>query len=142
MRLFVAVLGALLYATACSDTPANPSDFSCEDTRQVEVWRARIFGNFSAGARIAQARDERNPDVTLRQMRDLHLQLRNYFLSEPMPTCMREAIRIYVDGTEALQAEDSELLTSMQHMSATIDRFGIAVASAKPEWAQRQDPAP
>ena len=142
MRLFVAVLGAILYATACSDTPANPSDFLCEDTRQVEVWRAHIFENFAAGARIAQARDERNPDATLRHMRDLHLRLRNYFLSEPMPTCMREAIRIYVDGTEALQAEDSKLLAAMQQMSATVDRFGLAVAAAKPEWAKRQDLAP
>lgn len=108
----------------------------------MNVWRARIFENFTTGARIARDRDERNPDATLRQLSELHLQLRKYFLSEPMPTCMRAAIQIYVDGTEALQGENPKLLTGMQHMHVTVERFGQAVAAAKPEWAQAQGPAP
>ncbi len=65
-------------------------------------------------------------------MRDLHLQLRDYFQSEPMPVCMRAAIRIYVDGTHALQDKDSDMTAAMRHMSATIDRFSQAVQAAQP----------
>ena len=128
----VLALGAMSGIVACNAQPVYPSDYSCDDKGQLAVWRARIFENFSAGARIANDHDTRNPTVALRQMRDLHVQLRHYFQSEPMPACMRAAIRIYVDGTEALQAKDSDMLAAMRHLNATIDRFSQAVEAAQP----------
>ncbi len=128
----VLALGAMYGIVACNAPPVYPSDFSCDDKVQLAVWRARIFENFSAGARIANDRDAHNPGVALRQMRDLHLQLRDYFQSEPMPACMRAAIRIYVDGTDALQDKDLDMLAAMRHMNATIDRFSQAVEAAQP----------
>ena len=49
-----------------------------------------------------------------------------------MPACMRGAIRIYVDGTEALLGKDSDMQAAMKHMGATIDRFSQAVEAAQP----------
>jgi hypothetical protein len=56
----------------------------------------------------------------------LHLQLRHYFMTEPMPGCMRQAMRIYVDGLEPLKRSgdrDKDLQDLMRNVATTVNRF-------------------
>lgn len=68
----------------------------------------------------------------------LHLQLRHYFMTEPMPGCMRQAMRIYVDGLEPLKRSgdrDKDLQDSMRNLATTVNRFANAMRTAMPLWA-------
>lgn len=68
----------------------------------------------------------------------LHLQLRHYFMTEPMPGCMRQAMRIYVDGPEPLKRSgdrDKDLQDLMRNVATTVNRFANAMRTAMPLWA-------
>lgn len=140
--LLLLVWSLMLLAACSRPPPANAAQaFSCEDARQLRVWRARIGDNFAAVEHLTSAHDPEaaDPLATVRRMRDLHLQLRQYFLTEPMPDCMQHAVRIYVDGLEPLERSgdrDKDLMASMRNVSTTVDRFTEAVRAAKPQWAQ------
>lgn len=145
--LFLLVWSLMLLAACSRPPPANAAHaFSCEDARQLRVWRARIGDNFAAVEHLTSAHDPEaaDPLATVRRMRDLHLQLRQYFLTEPMPDCMQHAVRIYVDGLEPLERSgdrDKDLMASMRNVSTTVDRFTEAVRAAKPQWAQEAQEA-
>ena len=144
-RRFISILSFVvvtLSLVACDESAMRSSDFSCNDMHQLSTWRTRVFNNFSAVGAIANAHDgqAKDPEITLRRLRDLQLQLGHYFLNEPMPDCMHEAIRIYVDGTRRLQKSDDHLLVAMKQFQVTVNRFTEAVQIAKPEWAQQTTP--
>ncbi|MBD9408427.1 hypothetical protein IB236_24105 [Acidovorax sp. ACV02] len=133
----------LVLLAACSKSPrANfPQSFSCEDAPQLRIWRARIADNFATLLQVTSAHDPERADPLplLRQMRHLHLQLREYFMTESMPDCMQEAVRIYVEGLEPLARSgdrDKELSAAMHDVGSTVDRFAEAVKTAMPLWAR------
>jgi len=133
---------SVVLLAACLEPPAaNVSQaFSCEDARQLRIWRARIRDNFAAVEQLTSAHDPEAVDTlaTIRRMRDLHLQLRQYFMTEPMPDCMQKAVRIYVEGLEPLQRSgDSakDLQNAMRNVATTVDSFADAVRTAMPLWA-------
>ncbi len=145
--LLLLVWSLMLLAACSRPPPANAAQaFSCEDARQLRVWRARIGDNFAAVEHLTSTHDTEaaDPLATMRRMRDLHLQLRQYFLTEPMPDCMQHAVRIYVDGLEPLARSgerDKDLLASMRNVGTTVDRFTEAVRAAKPQWAREAQEA-
>ncbi|RZJ15501.1 MAG: hypothetical protein EON50_01605 [Acidovorax sp.] len=135
------VWSVVLLAACFEPPPANVSQtFSCEDVRQVQIWRARIRDNFAAVQQLTSAHNPEAADAlaTIRGMRDLHLRLRQYFMTEPMPDCMQQAVRIYVDGLEPLERSGDrvkDLQDSMSNVATTVDRFADAVRTAMPLWA-------
>ena len=136
-------LGVALSLASCEEKPLPLGAFSCDDVRRLNIWRARVFDNFSAAGAIANAHDPqaKNPDITARRLRDLQLQLAHYFQNEPMPDCLQKAIRIYVDGARELQKDNGNLLVVMKRYQVTVDRFTEEVSIAKPEWVQDTAPA-
>ncbi len=137
-------IAVALSLVSCDETPMPYPEFSCDETRLLDAWRARVYESLSAGVDIADAHDPnaKDPAITLRRLRDVQLQLGHYFQTEPMPECMRKAIRIYVDGTQALQRNGGSLPVAMKQMDVAANGFYEAVQIAKPEWAREGTPAP
>jgi hypothetical protein len=143
----VLMLLLTLLAACFESPPANlQKSFSCENAPQLRIWRARIADNFATLMQLTNAHDPETADPLplLRRMRDLHLQLRQYFMNEPMPDCMQEAVRIYVDGLAPLAHSgdrDKEMSAAMHDVGSTVDRFAEAVKTAMPQWAQEAQAA-
>ncbi|RYF61022.1 MAG: hypothetical protein EOO27_03640 [Comamonadaceae bacterium] len=143
----IALVFSLTMLAACFESP--PADlqksFSCENAPQLRIWRARIADNFAALIQLTNAHDPETADPlpVLKRMRDLHLQLRQYFMNEPIPVCMQEAVRIYVDGLAPLarSGNDKELSAAMQDAQTAVDSFIEAVRTAMPQWAQEAQAA-
>lgn len=136
-------LGVALLLASCEEHPLPSGAFSCGEKNRLNAWRARVFDNFSAAGAIANASDPhaRDPEVTARRLLDLQLQLAHYFQNEPMPDCLHKAIRIYLDGAQALQKDNGDQLVAMKRYLVTVDRFTEEVRIARPDWVQETTPA-